>query len=510
MQPAAGSAWSAPAIGWAHLCQAAPTDRGVDVAKRVATSSRRRSGRTAREVTPARGARLALLCAGFVAFGCGSPPPPDIILLSIDTLNASALRPWNEDSPAHPHLDALAAESVRFLHAWAPASWTLPSHASLLTGLYPDRHGANHPRRALRLDVPTLAGQLRERGYVTIAFTDGGFLHHKYGLGRGFDRYDEWTRDGARDDALPRGGRPAPIAGSKLFDRALAWLASRPPDAPPSLLFIHTFSVHNYFLRRPRAERKVDSTPWLDPADGLDCLLGRSSCSAAQWRELEALYTAEVAWLDANLGRLVAALRASGRWERTVLAFVSYHGEGFDAEGGRLHHGGRLDADVLHVPLLLRMPGIAARDERTPVSLVDLAPTLLELAGVSPLPASDGVSLLPLLRSEAEVPARALFASGRGHRWTPRGREDVLEPPPEPLQVAVIDERWLYVRDEDGSERLVDVQRVPRAVTVEGEPAKLEALRKLAAEHVQPGGSSPEVVPDAELREQLRALGYLR
>jgi arylsulfatase A-like enzyme len=146
---------------------------------------------------------------------------------------------------------------VIFETALSPAAWTLPAHASLLTGVYPDRHGATDPRRRIAPNLPTLAQELREAGLETVAFTDGGYLHRRFGFAAGFDRYDDWVRDPDRRPVLnvPRGGAPDPQVGSALFDRTIAYLAQRRPEDPPFFLFLQTYAVHDYFRVEPECTR---------------------------------------------------------------------------------------------------------------------------------------------------------------------------------------------------------------------------------------------------------------
>jgi arylsulfatase A-like enzyme len=143
------------------------------------------------------------------------------VLISIDTLSRSALSSFDSSATARPALDALARESVRFTRAYSTAAWTLPAHASLLTGLYPDRHGATTFDVGIEPSAPTLAERLRAAGYETVAFTNGGLVSDWFGLGRGFERYDERVEPGAASAAidLPRDGRSVDIPGMRLFER---------------------------------------------------------------------------------------------------------------------------------------------------------------------------------------------------------------------------------------------------------------------------------------------------
>ena len=169
-------------------------------------------------------------CAAALAvslIGCSQPqpePPEIVILLSVDTLNRSALQAFNSRAAKLPNLDEFASQAVRYRNAYSTAPWTLPAHGSLLTGLYPDRHLAVIGR--LSPKVWTLAEGLRDAGFLTVAFTDGGYVDSKFGLSRGFLRYDDKvTSPGQLNVDLPRDGKPNNPAGAELFDRAIAFLA---------------------------------------------------------------------------------------------------------------------------------------------------------------------------------------------------------------------------------------------------------------------------------------------
>ena len=215
------------------------------------------------------------LLMGILVCRPGEEHPPHVVIVSVDTLNRNALRSFAASARPLPVLDAFAEENIRFLNAYSTASWTLPAHASLLTGLYPDRHGANKDTRALGIGVGTVAEALRSRGYQTVAFTGGGFLNARYGFSRGFDRYDEHLGEEAEAAAigLPREGAPPPGGSEDLFARAIAFVSQRPSDAGPLFLFLHTYSVHDYYklrewalarLQGPRRGRGL-AVPGLSP-----------------------------------------------------------------------------------------------------------------------------------------------------------------------------------------------------------------------------------------------------
>lgn len=464
-------------------------------------------------------AALALLLVG----GClGSAlsrpaarpaPPPghraNIIVLSVDSLRKASFRP-----DRLPTMNALAGSSVVFDNALSTSSWTLPSHASLITGLYPDRHGAIDRRLRLGPEYPTLSLLLWQAGYETVGFTDRGFLDRKFGMGRGYERYDDWRMrpDPALEAVLPRDGDATGTPGSDRFDRAIAFLRQRPDPERPFFLFLHTFGVHDYFYAHHWATERLPPFPDLPVREALDCLSGQRVCTAAQWRRLEELYEAEVAWLDENLELLLRALDETGLRASTYVVLVSDHGEGFDVARQRIHHAGRLHRDLLEIPMLISGPGLEPRHVPWPASLVDVAPTLLELVGVPVPPGLDGVSLAPPLRDQSTPWPRTLFAMEHSLRWKDGRRGEVREPRRAPLGMAAVDDGYWYIRmlkDEELYEMAGDpAQARNLAAGAEGTPV-LESFRA----RVEGRGMAPRLVQrgeDQELLEQLRALGYAR
>lgn len=443
--------------------------------------------------------RPALLLLSFV-LACGQPArPPDVVLFSVDTLRRDALRAFDPNAQPLAQLDTLAAESQRFTQAVAVASWTLPSHASMLTGLYPDHHGATDPRVQLSPDVRTLAELMQQRGYETIGITEGGYLNHKYGFARGFERYDD------REPQTP----PGAAALRTACDEAIDAIRER-TDARPLFLFLQTFAVHDYFRLRKGTPEQLDAPPKLGAVAYLACLRGAEKCDAATWQDLRALYDAEVRNLDRCVGGLREALVAAGRWDTTLLIVTSDHGEGFDPEHGRIHHGGRLQEDVVRVPLLARVPGVAGRDVAAPASSIDLLPTLAELVGADAIAGLDGRSLAPWLRGESgDAAARPLFASEFYYSWWQGARIDANEIRPRPHATAFIDgDRWL-LRTGD-REELYDLRTDPQQRTnLVATTPDVAAIRAAAARD-DLRVETPRLESDDALRAQLEALGYAR
>jgi arylsulfatase A-like enzyme len=226
------------------------------------------------------------------------PYRPDVVILSIDSLSRGALSGYGGEDANAPTLERLASRSLRFANAYSTASWTLPAHASLLTGLDPDRHGATDPRVLLAAELPRLAPHLRKAGYAIVAFTDGAYLDWRYGFGPGFERYDDFVEPPGPGIEVPRGGLPHEEKGTALFDRAITYLEARAADERPLFLFLHTYSVHDYFRLHAWATARAPAGALRDTSGYLRCLLGLEACSDRDWEVLRTLYAAEVAHLD--------------------------------------------------------------------------------------------------------------------------------------------------------------------------------------------------------------------
>jgi arylsulfatase A-like enzyme len=436
----------------------------------------------------------------------------NVLVLSIDTLQRSALRAFDARARPLANLDSFAQNAARLLWAHSTAPWTLPAHASLLTGLYPDRHGATHPKHRVRPDVMTLAQVLRGEGYQTVAFTDGGYVHRSFGLAAGFDRYDMWTeKPEAGSLTLPRKGRFHRKPGVALFDRAIAFLEQRSATSPPFFLFLHTFSVHNYFEAHSWATAALPKAELADSTYYMQLLDGRRTGSDADWQALESLYAGELRHLDRGLGRLLAALDAAGLGEDTMIFVTSDHGEGFDVGAGRLHHAGRLHEDLIRVPLLVAGPGIVPQAIEHPVSLVDVMPTILDLLQVAIPETLDGRSFGSVLRGGESPGPRAVYAMEHRHYWQNGKRFSVPEVQTQPISLAVIGDNQWYIEGPNEVREAYDMTADPgQEDNLAGELDRFQDLQRLAAERRQIRPFSYERPADQVLEEQLRSLGYVR
>jgi arylsulfatase A-like enzyme len=441
--------------------------------------------------------------------------PPDILIVLVDTLRRDALAVFDPAGQPLQNIDTLAANSFRFDDARSAASWTLPSIGALMTGSYPDRSGATGIGAGLSSEAVTLAELLREAGYETLGFTDGGMAGPNF-FARGFDYMDGHVFSPAAPhgtQGLPRNGRPA-SPGYATFDRATKYLQQAGEEGAPRFLFVHSYAVHDYWKVQPWNTDRLE--PFPDPLHYEDCVLGRQPCPPEQWERMKALYAAAVRRIDQAVGRLLLALESTQRGKRSIVIFLSDHGEGFDPAAGRIHHGGRLHEDQLRVPLLLRVPGMTGRDIATPVSLVDLAPTLLELAGL-PLSADfDGRSLLPQMRhesvSEAAAP-RALYAMEYFFWWDRGRRTAFLQIPPDPVILAVMEGSDWLIEDSEGA-ALYDMesdpqQRAKRTIGSQRAVERIEELRRAGEARKSRQRVGEQMQLSEETLQNLRSLGYV-
>jgi arylsulfatase A-like enzyme len=446
--------------------------------------------------------------------GCQSPPdgPQDLILISIDTLNQQALPAFNPEAGSLPHFDQLAQRGRRFSHAHSTASWTLPAHSSLFTGLYPDRHGAIAGGRKVNPDARLLTECLKQQGFEAAAFTGGGFLHKKFGLDRGFDRFEDGSealRRGETDELWRLKERRTGLA----FERAIRFLAERPRDPEePLFLFLHTYIVHDFFRAHRWARERLPDFADLDKHSYRECLDGRKKCSPETWQRMRNLYRAEVEHIDQRLGLLMEALEKGGYGDTSLVVLLSDHGEGFAPEITRMHHGGRVHADVVKIPLLVAGPGVEPGDDPTPVSLVDMLPTLTEVFGVPAecAPGLDGQSFAGTLSGDAEPMGRRTFYAMEHSHWWEDGVKTKLDPVPEipALTAAMRGDLW-FVAGATGEE-LYDMEQDPRQLNNLAPDAEAVAgFQNEVKERIV--RRAPEFLreDDDELEKELRSLGYL-
>jgi arylsulfatase A-like enzyme len=329
------------------------------------------------------------------ALACAETPPrPSLILISIDTLRADRLGSYGYERDTSPALDALAARGVRFETVIAEASWTLPSHMTLFTGLSPSVHGVTSDDRRLSPEIPTLSEVLRANGYRTFAFTGGLYVAPNFGFGRGFESYAS-----ALQDYTSGAERPIPLATA--LDRAAHRIAAVDPGGP-FFAFIHTFDVHCPYDPPETYAAKFDSRPKGDHVETADRCgdphFNEMDLTPGQARFLSDRYDAGIRHADDLLGAFLEQLDQRGVLERTFVVVVSDHGEEF-LEHGKIGHQASLFIECLRIPWIVAGPGLAPAVVREPVGLADVMPTLLALLDV-PAPETEGVSMLAAMRGE--------------------------------------------------------------------------------------------------------------
>jgi arylsulfatase A-like enzyme/cytochrome c-type biogenesis protein CcmH/NrfG len=393
-----------------------------------------------------------------VVSGCARPGAPEpqatarnLVIVTVDTLRADRVGAYGYAKARTPVMDALAARGTRFDRAFAPAPITLTSHASLMTGRYPPGHGARHNGMRMDEDVPTLAAALANGGLLTAAFVGAFPLDRRFGLDRGFSTYG---------DRMPRnaqGRLQNERPGQTVVDEALAWLAGA--RASRFFLWVHLFEPH---------------APYGNPGD---------ATPAAD------RYDSEVAEVDRQIGRLLEGLGDAS--SSTLVVVTADHGEAF-GEHGEIGHSIFVYDTTLRVPLIVAGPGVDRTVVDAPVSLVDVAPTVVRHLGLGSFD-SDGADL-----STAGQARRALYAESFAplldFGWSPLralradGYKYIAAPKPE-----------LYSLAEDAGEtkNLIE-QDAPRAA------AMLDRVQRI----------SPSTLPrqqavDSDAAARLQALGYV-
>jgi len=360
------------------------------------------------------------------------PAPPDVVLFLADTFRADNLAAYGGELGVTPELDRFAESALCFRRAWSPASWTLPSQSSMMTGLYPHQHGADRSKRALAGDAVTLAERLATAGYRCGAITDSLLVSQRFGFDQGFATFDEALRE--LDDTL---------AAVEAFLDA--------DDGRPVFLFVQTYRTHSPY--RASEETRVAYADVLDLGADWDELQGELARVARTWvpgepvpepvrdvvRRIRDLYLGGVVDLDRGFGRFLDAWRARGLDRTGYLVFTSDHGEAF-GEHDRLYHGNGVWEANVRIPLLLAGGGLAGTVDE-PASLVDLPRTIAELAGVEPAARWGGRSLVSTAGgggarfsfecpadgdpglAAAMVGARKLIVPSRPEAWTEQALE---------------------------------------------------------------------------------------
>lgn len=396
----------------------------------------------------------------------------NLVVVTLDTTRADRIGAYGARDVETPVFDRLAADGVLFDQAVSVAPLTLPAHSSMFTGKFPPEHGVrDNGGFFLGPDQVTLAEVLKERGYRTGAFVGAYVLDSKWGINQGFDTYfDDFDLSRTRAVSLSGIQRP----GDEVVDKALPWIQQA--KGGPFFAWIHLYDAHS---------------PYRPPEPFLSRYKGHP-------------YNGEIAFADSQVGRVIAELRSSGLYDRTVVLIMGDHGESL-GDHGEGAHGFFVYNSVTHVPFVVHAPFPQLQHRRVadPVRSVDVMPTALDLLGIQAPRDISGVSLVPLMAGTTrelnlDAYSEALYPLHH-YGWSDlralrAGRYKVIDAPrPE-----------LYDMERDPQERTNLFAE--RATLGDG---MLTQLRSLEQRFNRSVAALPAGDVDPEARERLAALGYV-
>ncbi len=446
------------------------------VTPRTPNAPRRRAWRRAALVLTGLGLVATLAVVAWrhgAAAPAADPSRLNVLLVTLDTTRADHIGCYGDARARTPRLDRLAKEGARFAQVSSPAPITFTAHTSLFTALYPFDHGARGNGDFYLADrFPTLATVLHQAGYRTAAFVSAFVLDHRYGLARGFDRYDDRMDTSAEADA-----HVIDVEAERRGDRTVAamsaWLdAQGATPAAPFFAWLHLYDPH---------------TPYDPP-------------SPFKERFADAPYDGEIAFADSLVGSVLDHLDRLGLADRTLVVVVGDHGESLGDHGEETHSMFVYES-AIHVPLVVWRPGIvpAGAVVTGPVRLTDVAPTILDLLGRPGLAGADGRSLVGDMHGRHVTPPPVYaetLAPEFMMNWAPLR--------------SVRDERWKLI--EAPRPELYDLEKDPGELVnrANAQPQTVRALEQVLAQVAGSArGEMSRTAVDAETRDRLAALGYI-
>ncbi len=487
---------------WIHLrvdCQDLPATRGFEVMV---------------DGQPADASRGWAVSVPTICRQRDSGQRPNVLLITVDTLRADYLGCYGHDRDTSPALDQLASESVLFERALSQGSWTLPSYASVFSGLYPESHGVIHRNHRFGSHFVSFVESFASAGYSTGAVVSGTFTDAEWGFDQGFDSYDDLgmvTPDGGpriEDPSNPAAMNDAAkrITSPLVTDKAIDWLKR---NRERRFFFtVHYFDPHSDLLPHAGITERFPVRPATKRMDLNGQPIPQNTDRA------RSLYEGEIAFTDQHIGRLLDSLKELGLSKDTVVVLCADHGEEL-FERAKLGHGHGLFNELVHVPLLFRVPGLAAFRSDTPVANVDIGPTLLDLCGIDYAePSIGGRSLAAILRQRETDRGEPVLSA----------RFPTVAPPNMPAAPRdwhrVDHEQWSYIRYYGRGrplEFLFDGNQDPYQLkNLAGEQAA--AMEPIRAFHQRAQGTLRQLAPkqvdetrdlsDDEM-QTLRGLGYV-
>ncbi|HEX7418692.1 MAG TPA: sulfatase-like hydrolase/transferase, partial [Thermoanaerobaculia bacterium] len=400
----------------------------------------------------------------------------NILIITLDTTRADHLGAYGYAAAQTPNEDALAREGVVFEEAITPTAYTLPSHSSIMTGLYPPAHGVRINGEAALADTnTTLAERLAAKGYRTGAFVAAFVLDGRWGLSQGFQNYDDHFNI-APDQKLELAGVRRP--GNEVVDAAIKWLDQ--PGAQPFFAWVHLYDAH-----APYRNNRYD--------DG-------------------------ISFADSQVGRLIAYLEQRHIRNRTLIVITGDHGEGLGSHGEQEHGYYIYDATV-HVPLLIDAPGIASGVRvKSQVRTIDIVPTVMDLVAGERLNDVQGQSLVPLMNGESEKTPRYAYSESMAvrmqygwsalyglrtneYKFIDAPRSELYELRSDPAETAnKLDDQRRIARDLMDRLKAVRDESAKRAPKTEEANIDQETMKKLASlGYLGGGGSSANTADDKSL-----------
>ncbi len=459
------------------------------------------AGDVARIDLRAAGGEVRLPHAAVVTLDREPPPsasrPHNVLLYLIDTLRADRLRAYAPDTRVRtPGLSRFAAGATVLTGAHSQENWTKPSVATLLSSLMPWEHTAYSDGSVVPSSVRLLPQMLGERGFATAGFVANGYVSNRFGFRRGWDAWRNYIREGES------------TRGERVAADVMHWLDERPAEQP-FFLYVHAIDPHVPYRPPARFLQMYDPDPYRGPVDfSHDATLlervktGGLRLGARDRAHLEALYDGEVSYQDAQLASILDGLERRGLADDTLVVVTADHGEEF-WDHGSVGHGHNLYEELVHVPLIVRAPGLPPARMDGPVGLVDVVPTVLDALG-EPVPEGlSGRSLWPRLRGAGEDAPRAAVAGFMEH-WR-----------------SVVSGRFKLIARSRGRIAVYDLEQDP------GEQHDVAAERPLVTAYLRgllglELAGSDAVTPrprrrhrassatiDPELQSQLEALGYV-
>jgi choline-sulfatase len=398
--------------------------------------------------------------------------PMNVVLVTIDTLRADHLHCYGDDQIETPALDRLAREGTLFENAVAQTPLTPPSHASIFTGTYPTVHKVrNTGGFVLQPSSKTLTAILQEQGWDTAAFIGASVLKKAFGFNQGFALYDDKMPKAEKAEKTDAGEYPERRA-AVVVDHALAWLGAQ--SGKPFFVWLHLYDPHMPYNPPEPFREKYQRN----------------------------LYDGEIAYTDRELGRFIDAVGKKSTPDHTLIVVLADHGESL-GEHGEYTHGVFLYDATLHIPLIMKGPGVSAGMRiKQQVRTIDVLPTMLAILGGKPPAACQGISVLPAL-SGKQVPAKSSY----GETLYPKMNLGWAE-----LR-AIRTDRWKYIRAP--KPELYDLAQDPGETSniIARHPPELNELEQAMKKFAQTPDGQPEKVATSTVDErtmgQLKSLGYL-